>query len=160
MRIILLLGAAVWADGPSPTLRRRTEHAARLYHAGRAEVIVACGGAGATGDTEAATAARLLRELGVPEKAIRLEDTSRTTWENIAHALPICRDIGATDILLVSDRYHLPRARLAAWRLGVHARGNGPGWDGTARRHRLSMILRELPALVKYALGPRPNGPR
>ena len=32
MTTILILGAAVWRNGPSPTLLRRTRHAAALYH--------------------------------------------------------------------------------------------------------------------------------
>ncbi len=71
MDAIILLGAAVWRDGPSPTLRRRTLHSAALWHAGTAPIIVVCGGLGRHPPTEAAAMANLLQAAGVPAAAIR-----------------------------------------------------------------------------------------
>ncbi|MGB3553954.1 MAG: ElyC/SanA/YdcF family protein, partial [Jannaschia sp.] len=68
MRIALVLGAAVWADGsPSPTLRLRVDHAVALWHAGRVDAICVAGGAGTHGPPEGQVGRDLARAAGVPE---------------------------------------------------------------------------------------------
>ena len=48
--VALILGALVRPDGsPSVTLRRRAEHGARLFHAGRVGAVLASGGVRAKG---------------------------------------------------------------------------------------------------------------
>jgi len=151
---IVLLGARVGPGGPSPALLKRADHAARLYSAGGHDLILASGG-GDGPQTEAEAAARHLVSLGIPPGAIRLETASRTTWENIALARPILRDLGVGPVVLVTDGYHMPRARLAAWRLGLPARGSAAPRSAEARGKRLKAALREAPALAWYALRPR-----
>lgn len=65
----------------------RVLHAARLYRAGKAPVVVASGGRlpwSAAERSEAADMADLLVEWGVPREAVLLEERSRTTSENAA----------------------------------------------------------------------------
>ena len=149
MTTAVILGAAVWPDGPSPTLRRRTAHAARLYHAGKVGKIVACGGLGKHPPSEAEVMRDLLVADGVPQSAILMENRSTTTAENIAFAVPL---IGGDRVLLVSDWYHLPRARLVAARAGLTAAGAAPSLKGARPWVQLKGALREIPALVAYAL--------
>jgi uncharacterized SAM-binding protein YcdF (DUF218 family) len=148
MTLTLILGAAVWPDGPSPTLRRRTGHAATLYHAGIATCLVPCGGLGRHPPTEAAAMTALLVDAGVPPEAILPEDRSTTTAENIRFALPILRAAGTTSIIIVTDWYHAPRARLIARRLGLSPQSSTPPLRGTRFDRQARMILREGVALA------------
>lgn len=137
----IVLGAAVRPDGtPSPTLDLRCAHAAMLHREGHADLLCTTGGTGAHGPPEGEVAAHRLRALGVPDAAIRIERTSRTTHQNIVNALTLAPD--GAHILLVSNRWHLPRAALIARLMGRRVATSGPRATapplGTARS-----ILRE-----------------
>ncbi|MGR3465229.1 YdcF family protein [Limimaricola sp.] len=145
----LILGAAVWEDGPSPTLRRRTGHAASLFHAGRVSHLVPCGGLGRHPPSEGEAMRRLLVEAGVPDTAIHPETASRDTLENIRNALPILDRIGARRVVIVTDAPHVPRALMVARRLGLAARGSAPRGGGRMAV-QIRMALREVPACALY----------
>lgn len=151
MDAIIILGAAVWRDGPSPTLRRRTLHGAALWHAGAAPIIVVCGGLGRHPPTEAAAMADLLQNAGVPAEAIRQEGRSTTTLDNLRFALPILRTIPARDVIIVTDATHGPRAALVARHFGLHPRLSAPSLRGGRKRTILHQALRELGAYPLYA---------
>lgn len=149
----VVLGAAVWAGGvPSPTLRRRAERAVALWRAGEVGAILGCGGVGVHGPSEAAVICRLAREAGVPEAALFREERSTTTEENLRFARPLLEAMGAGDVVIVSEAYHLPRALLVARRLGLRARGAAPGVGGTRARAQARAVLREIPAFLWYWL--------
>lgn len=117
---IVLLGGAVQPaappERPYPDLGAaadRVWHAARLYHAGKAPLILVSGGKlpWSGGDRpEAEAIADLLRQLGVPDTALLLETHSRTTQENRDYSLPILRAQHAHRVLLVTSALHMPRA--------------------------------------------------
>lgn len=151
MDAIVILGAAVWPDGPSPTLSRRTLHGAALWHAGVAPLVIPCGGRGRRPPTEAAAMTDILIKAGVPRSAIVPEDRSTTTLENIRFALPILRVHGATRIVIVTDITHGPRAALVARHFGLHATTSGPPLRGSHPRTLLRQGLRELGAYPLYA---------
>jgi uncharacterized SAM-binding protein YcdF (DUF218 family) len=147
MKAALILGAAVWPDGrPSPTLRRRTLHASALWHRGAVQALVACGGLGHHPPTEAEAMRDLLLAEGVPPGAIRLEDRSRNTHENLLFALPLLADLGAREVVIVTDLTHAPRARLIARRLGLPATSSSPSLRGAHLPTTLRQSLREVPA--------------
>ncbi len=147
----LVLGAAVWEGGrASPTLRRRALRAVELWQAGEVSAIIGCGGEGAHPPSEAEVIRALCRERGVPEAALHAETASMSTEQNIRLALPILARLGTTEVVIVTDRFHLPRALLTARRLGLTARGAWPEAPLTPRR--VKAILREIPAFLWYAL--------
>ncbi len=154
-RVALVLGAAVWAGGrASPTLERRALHAAGLWRSGEVSAILASGGVGRHGPSEAAVIARLCREAGVPEAVLMLEERSTSTEENLRFSLPLLREVGAASVVIVTDGFHAPRARLAARRLGLAALGplssDSPRVPLSANRVKVG--LREVPAYLWYAL--------
>ena len=61
----------------------RIDIAAQLYLAGRAQVLLS-GGALEGDVSEARGMAHAIRQQGVPETALILENSSRTTYENAA----------------------------------------------------------------------------
>lgn len=152
-RAALVLGAAVWpGEQPSPALRRRALHAVHLYRRGDVTRIIASGGLGRHPPAEAEVIRRLCMAGGVPASAILIENRSATTRENIANALPIARAAGIRNIILVTDSYHAPRARLTARSLGLPSPSDSPPFSGTGRLRLIRAILREGPALALYFL--------
>ena len=153
MRVALVLGAAVWAQGvPSPTLARRADHAAALWRAGKVDLLVGCGGLGRHPPAEARVMADLWRAAGVPAAAIALEETSTTTRANVTQALPILRALGATEVVIVTDPYHAPRAWLIARQAGLPARVSTPAWRSVGPRQWLRHLPREGVALIAALL--------
>ncbi|AGI69446.1 DUF218 family protein [Octadecabacter antarcticus 307] len=93
MAIGIILGAAVWRDGRSPTLRRRTLHALTLYNGGHISFLVLCGGVGKHPPSETAAMQKILRGAGVRDDAMVLENLSTTTGENIRFAQTLINEI-------------------------------------------------------------------
>jgi uncharacterized SAM-binding protein YcdF (DUF218 family) len=139
----IVLGAAVRPDGtPSPTLRLRVEHAVALFHRGEVGRLVLTGGRGRFGPAEAEVARDLARSLGMPAHAIRIETASTNTVENLAHAIPLVDG----PAVIVTNCWHLPRARLAARLLGLRAFGSGPRGMASLGA-TLRALLREVAAV-------------
>jgi len=156
MRVAVVLGAAVWPGGlPSPTLARRVALAVDLYRAGRVDRVLGCGGIGRHAPSEAAVIARLCQAAGLPEAAVLQEDQSTTTRENLLNAQAILTAIGAREVVIVTDPYHAPRARLIARQIGLRASTACPGWGRIGPRQRLRHIPREALALLATLLRQR-----
>jgi uncharacterized SAM-binding protein YcdF (DUF218 family) len=144
---IVVLGAAQYNGKPSPVLRARLDHAARLYAGGTAPLIVLTGGL-AAGDklSEAEVAAGYLAR-SVPAAALVVLPTGRTTDQSIAAAAEWGRGYGITEIVVVSDPFHMLRVRLEARRQGLTA------WTSPTRSSPISAHLaRELPYLMAEAV--------
>lgn len=110
--VIVVLGARVQQDGsPSPTLRARVEHAVTLYRRGFATRLLFSGGIGDFGASEASVSRALAVELGVPAGACLVEEQSHSTKQNAAFSAELIRAQGWRSVVVVTDPYHLPRAR-------------------------------------------------
>ena len=117
---IVVLGARVFEGGvPSDALRARVEQAVALYQRGIAPVVVFTGGPRPGIPSEAEVAQRLAVEAGLPRGACVLEAESRTTAENARFAARILRARGALPAVVVSDGFHLLRARQLFLREGL-----------------------------------------
>jgi uncharacterized SAM-binding protein YcdF (DUF218 family) len=153
-RAILVLGAAVWPGGaPSRALLRRTRAAAALWHQGIARAVIPCGGVGRHPPAEAEVMRRILIEEGVPDTLIHPETRSTSTARNIAGALPILAGLGLSSVVIVSDRYHLPRARLLARRAGLVVRTEAPPDHDADPMAQIKGALREVPAYLAALVG-------
>ncbi|WP_433467326.1 YdcF family protein [Spirillospora sp. CA-128828] len=83
--------------------------AAERYHQGVAPLIIATGGVNRhNGIVEGQVFRERLIERGVPADAIRVEDRSADTWQNVEHALPFLREALAAGLTVtaVSKWYH------------------------------------------------------
>ncbi len=116
---ILLLGGATKPALPPrefPELVEagdRVVHAARLFHAGKAPLIVASSGRlpwQRDVPPEAEGISQLLRVLGVPDAAVLREVESTNTYENCVFSKRILDAHGARDVLLVTSALHMRRA--------------------------------------------------
>ena len=90
----------------------RVWYAARLFHAGKAPLLLLSGGSDPERDafSEARAMAMLLQDLGVPPSAMLLEEMSRNTRENAAFSAPLLKARGIERVLLVTSALHMPRA--------------------------------------------------
>lgn len=116
------------------------------------DCIVASGGRNGGPHSEAEAVKTELKALGVPEDAILREGHASSTRENIAFSLALLPE--ATPVILVSDAWHLPRARLIARRLGRPATGVAAGRQGTSLAGTARHLLREALALAWELLRP------
>ena len=115
---VVVLGGgmrAVTRAHPLPDLAEASDrvwHAARLYHAGKAPLLVLTGGSDARVSLtpEAQAMRALLHDLGVPDAAMLLEGNSRTTQENARFTAPLLQERGIRHILLVTSALHMRRA--------------------------------------------------
>ena len=117
--VLVLVGAMQAARPPGQphlgfgSAADRVWHAAALYRAGKARWVLVSGG-NKPGDEdvvpEAEAMAVVLRALGVPASALRLEGRSRNTRENAQLSLALARQVDAKRVLLVTSALHMPRA--------------------------------------------------
>lgn len=140
----IVFGAGLVRSGaPSPVLADRVQAAANLYRMGLVSRILLSGSTrGPTYDEPAAMRELALR-LGVPDSAIDLDRGGTRTLETCLRA----RDLfGVRGALLVSQRYHLPRALTLCDALGIDAVGAAADLRPYSPRSQRIWELREIPA--------------
>lgn len=147
----IVLGAAVWPGGaPSPALRRRAERAAELWHSGKVAGLVASGGVGRNPPSEAAVIRNVVIGLGVPDSAVVLEEHSHNTLENIQFSKELLPPEATA--VIVSDGWHLPRARRIAAQAGLTATTAAARAPNRRRLRQIRAVLREAVALIWHML--------
>ena len=141
--VALVFGAGYWGDGSlSDVLRDRLDAAIELYRAGRVRWLLFSGDNRVASYNEPARMREYARTLGVPEEAIVLDFAGRRTYDSCFRA----RDIFQLDeVILVTQRYHAPRAIATCQGLGVDAIAYTA--DRTPYVHIRGYWLREIPAL-------------
>ncbi len=110
--VIVVLGAAAYRGRPSPVLKARLDHALALYRRGLAPRILTTGGSG--GDpvhTEGEVGRAYLVQREVPSEAILVEAEGESTVHSLAAAAEIMRRMNLDSCILVSDDYHIFRAK-------------------------------------------------
>ncbi|MFN0029580.1 MAG: YdcF family protein [Acidimicrobiales bacterium] len=118
----VVMGAAQYSGVPSGALAGRLDRAAELYHQGLVGQIVVTGG-NQPGDrtTEGMTGFVYLRERGVPESALLVENGSINTWEQLLATALIVDQHDIHGVIVVSDPYHNRRVLDIADQLGLDA---------------------------------------
>ena len=98
----------------------RVERGVELYQSGIVGKLLLTGGRDRVGGlSQAEMMRRVAVGMGVREEDIVLETESADTWENVYNSVPIIENQGWKSMILVSDPYHLPRAKIVAQSLGV-----------------------------------------
>lgn len=103
------------------TATDRIDRAAALYFAGRAPKILLSGGALEGKVSEARVMAKILRQRGVPESALILENDSRFTYENAQFSDRMMQHAQLKRALLVTSALHMPRALATFIKRGIDA---------------------------------------
>ena len=119
---IVVLGAAQYDGRPSPQLQARLDHALELWNLNLASYIVVTGGK-QEGDrfTEAAASRKFFESSGVASDLIFEENSGTTTYASLFAVSRVARELKITRVLIVSDPFHLLRAKLIASEVGLDA---------------------------------------
>jgi uncharacterized SAM-binding protein YcdF (DUF218 family) len=110
--VIVILGAAAYRGRPSPVLKARLDHGLALWRRGLAPRILTTGGSG--GDpvhTEGEVGRAYLVRHKVPSEAILVEPEGESTVHSLAAAAEIMQRLNLRSCIVVSDDYHVYRAK-------------------------------------------------
>lgn len=156
--VAIVFGAGLrWDSEPTAVLADRVATAVRLRELGRVDRLL-MSGTEQGGYDEPAAMARLASSLGVPSEAILLDGLGTRTIETCRRARS---EIGLERALLVSQRYHLPRAMAICDAFGIQVEGVSA--DLRPYRAERLWTLREIPAtfvaLLEAHFGPQPATP-
>ena len=120
-RLAIVFGAGLRRDGtPTPILRDRVETAASLYFSGKVEKLLMSGDNSIFSYNEPESMRQYAMSLGVPENAIAMDYAGSRTYDTCYRAKAI---FGVTSALLVTQKFHLPRALFLCNALGLDAYG-------------------------------------
>ena len=117
---IVILGAGIWGDKPSPMLQDRLEEGIKLYNEGIAPKIIMSGDHGREEYDEVNIMKEYAVNKGIPSEDIFMDHAGFSTYESIYRAKEI---FDADNIVIVTQEYHLYRALYIADKLDINAYG-------------------------------------
>lgn len=142
---VIILGAKVNGEIPSLSLRYRLESAVDYAIQYPHVKLVLSGGQGKDeGISEAEAMYHYLKEHGIAEDRLVIEDQSTSTYENLQFSQKIIPEVSG--VTIISSDYHLARARFLAKQLG---------WKSdivaakTPESVKAKVLIRERLALLK-----------
>ena len=152
----IVLGARIYKNGTNnPCLVSRVNMAAKLYKQKKVSTIIASGGNDREdGVNEATEMQKMLVAKGIPMQNVLLENQSTSTYENLQNAKKIMTDHAIKSTIIVTEPFHVERAKLVAKTLGINAQfaasESSPCWqNGTYFSH---YFLKEPIAVLSYIL--------
>jgi uncharacterized SAM-binding protein YcdF (DUF218 family) len=152
--MIIVMGAAEYSGRPSPVLRARLDHALELWKQHMAPLIMTTGGAG--GDrifTEAAVGRSYLMDRGVPATAIVTESEGETTMYSISAAAEIMARMDLHSCILVSDGYHIFRAKRMMQYRGIRVYGSPRQAAHQTGKREWPLYFRQAVAYALWKVG-------
>jgi SanA protein len=143
-RVAVVFGAAVYGSGRlSPILRDRVETAVQLYENGRVQKIIMSGDNQTLQYDEPSAMVAYAVARGVPPEDVQPDYGGRRTYDTCYRA----RDIFLVEeVVLVTQRFHLPRALFTCRGLGLP--GVGVAADFRVYRGAYWYELRETAATL------------
>jgi vancomycin permeability regulator SanA len=149
--VVIVFGAKLRPGGSEPlnALRHRLDTAASLVARGRATVVLVSGDAGGASGDETAAMTRYLVGAGVEQRRIVADPFGLDSYDTCRRA----RDVyGVRSALLVSQRFHLPRAVALCRSMGVDAEGVEASCDDCLRSTVVKSTVRDWFAAPKAAM--------
>jgi uncharacterized SAM-binding protein YcdF (DUF218 family) len=151
---ILILGAAEYRGRPSPVLKARLDHALDLYDRKMAPILITTGGAGGDPDyTEGGVGRSYLIAHKVPSEAVIVEPEGETTAHSIAAAGEILERMNLKSCLLVSDGYHIFRAKKMLEYRGIQVYGSPRQSTPRNNAEQWWLYFKQSAAYLLWALG-------
>lgn len=145
-RLAIVFGAGLRPDGtPTAALRDRVETAADLFFSGKVEKLLMSGDNSVDTYNEPAAMRSYAISLGVPDEAIVLDFAGRRTYDTCYRAKVIFQ---VDEALLVTQKFHLPRALFLCNALGLNAYGVEANNNRYWNRSLLIWNIREQIATV------------
>lgn len=130
---LIVLGAAVHGDHPSPALVHRLDGAYEYLEKYPDSVAIVSGGKGkGENKSEALAMFEYLTGRGIAPERIIMEDRATSTKENLMFSFELISDRGDTPqgkVAVLSSPYHLFRAKCMSKSLGVEAAGVAGHYD-------------------------------
>ena len=117
---IVVLGAGVWGENPSPMLEDRLLEGIKLYENNVAPKIIMTGDHGREEYDEVNVMKKFAMDKGVPSGDIFMDHAGFSTYESLYRAKEIFE---ADKVVIVTQEYHLYRALHIANELGIEAYG-------------------------------------
>lgn len=153
---ILILGAGIWGDKPSPMLEDRLLEGIKLYEAGIAPKIIMSGDHGREEYDEVNIMKEFAIERGIPSEDIFMDHAGFATYDSIYRAKEIFE---VKRIVIVTQDYHLHRALHIANSLGIEAYGvpSNPRKYGGQFIRDIREILARDKDFVKCIFKPEPT---
>jgi vancomycin permeability regulator SanA len=148
--IALVLGNKVETNGtPSRRLRARLDKTLELYFAGYFTTIIVSGGIGKEGYDEAKVMRDYLVANGISLENIIMDNRGINTLASAKNTLEILSKRKLNSVFIVSQYFHLPRARLALRNYGVSVIYSAHANFFEVRD--IYSLLREVVGYVDYA---------
>ena len=121
--IALVLGAQVYPDGtPSGFLAARLDLAKQLFEAGKVKAILVSGDTMAKEYNEPEAMRSYLINAGVPAAQVIIDEAGVDTYNSAVRAQRI---FGISELIVVTQSYHVPRGVATCRLLGINAYGVG-----------------------------------
>ena len=117
---VLVLGAGVWGESPSPMLEERLNRGIEVYKTGCADRILMSGDHGRTEYDEVNVMKDFAVGKGAVAEEVFMDHAGFSTYESMYRAKEVFQ---VEKVVIVTQKYHLYRAIYNARRLGLDAYG-------------------------------------
>lgn len=117
---IIVLGAGIWGDKPSPMLEDRLLEAIKLYENNVSSKIIMSGDHGTKDYDEVNIMKAFAIDKGIASENIFMDHAGFSTYESLYRAKEVFK---ANKVVIVTQEYHLYRALYIANQLGLKAYG-------------------------------------
>lgn len=153
---ILVLGAGIWGDKPSPMLEDRLNQGIELYNDGVASKIIMSGDHGSENHDEVNIMKNYAIEKGVPSEDIFMDHAGFSSYDSMYRAKAIFE---VDKIVVVTQKYHLYRALYIAKKFDIEAYGvasNPRKYAGQSIREIREILARDKD-FIKCIYKPKPQ---
>ena len=153
---IIVLGAGIWGDKPSPMLEDRLLEGINLYENNVSNKILMSGDHSREEYDEVNIMKNYAIEKGIPSENIFMDHAGLSTYESIYRAKEIFK---AKKVVIVTQKYHLYRALYIANKLELEAYGVNSDprqYVGTTYRELREILARDKD-FIKCIFKPEPT---
>ncbi|VWB52154.1 hypothetical protein BAR24066_02378 [Burkholderia arboris] len=151
--VAVIFGNALDDTGaPKPVLAARLDVGVRCYRTGQCPAFLVSGAIDGPGLNEATAMRDYLVARGVPAERIAVDDQGDNTLATAQHTLAYLQAHGLSRVLIVSQYYHLARARLAFERVGIARASISAAYPRRFQWRDVYSSCREVPAYAVYAV--------
>lgn len=140
---IVVLGAGVWKNKPSPVLKDRLDKAVELYMNGVSNKIIVSGDHGKNDYDEVNIMKQYLIENDIPSNNIFMDHAGFSTYDTIYRMKEI---FDVNKMIIVSQEYHLYRALYISKKIGIKAYGISAlkiNYSGQTKRELREILARD-----------------
>lgn len=117
---ILVLGAGIRGDEPSPMLKERLDTGIEIYNKKLVSTFIMSGDHGRVNYDEVNVMKNYAFDQGIPSSSIFMDHAGFSTYDSLYRAKYV---FGVKKVLIITEEYHLYRALYIAKQLGIEASG-------------------------------------